>query len=203
MLISYCRSVCLGPSLHSIYSHKFCAWIILPSVFLRLHIFSTGGTQMIFAFDDRMLYKKFKTIFPLWLILLLRRKRIFLLIQPNASSVLDLRSNKFKIQKPPTLDTYCFSRCQISGNGFNGLFIPINLTFHNFCGFCVVIQQFFDQIDVRQHHSTAAISLQTQFVKGVSVGAKERMNKRSEKQMVRTRLTQHAHTAHFSLTVQS
>ena len=45
----------------------------------------------------------------------------------------------------------------------------VYLSFDDLGCFSIVVQQFFDQINMRQHHSAAAISLQTQFVQSISV----------------------------------
>ena len=46
----------------------------------------------------------------------------------------------------------------------------IKLSFHSFCCFCVVVQQLFNQIYVRQHHPTTAIPFQTELVQRISIG---------------------------------
>ena len=91
-------------------------------------------------------------------------------------SILLLRSIFFvnPTQFRSVLDECAFQEIRIHPSFFNPrpplshiissirfFFNSIQLTFHNFCCFCVVIQQLLNQIDVRQHHSTAAISFQT------------------------------------------
>ena len=90
-----------------------------------------------------------KLIYPLFYSLLSYRSLLLVLgsIQHSLRTRLsDLRSRKLK--QPST---------------------SVHLAFNNLSCFRIVIQQFFDQINVRQHHSAAAISLQTQFVQSISV----------------------------------
>ena len=61
-------------------------------------------------------------------------------------------------------------------NQFSSALMITRTPYHSFLGinslaaFGVIIQKLFNEIHVRQHHSSAAVALQSQFIQGITVG---------------------------------
>jgi hypothetical protein len=82
----------------------------------------------------------------------------------------------------PSVDSFflrAYYFVSISFSGFPPIMYHKLCLGSTFCAFCIVIQQLFNQINVRQHHSSAAISLETKFIQRITLYDLSTINKQA------------------------